>query len=666
MNELERIKELTKILDNANYEYYVLANPTLTDQEFDKYLRELESLEARHSEYDNPNSPTKRVGGMVIEKFQKIKHQIPMLSLPDVFSEEEIIAFDKRIRDAGITPEYVCELKIDGVSVSLRYENGIFKSGATRGDGITGEDISHNVRTIRSVPMHLKEDVSIEVRGEIYMPKESLVKVNLEREKEGLPLLQNCRNAAAGSIRQLDSKVAAKRNLDTWIYHLPNPLDYNIDKHYDALKYMEKLGLKVNPANRIVKNIDEILAFIHEYGEKRNSLPYDIDGVVIKLNDLHMQEKLGYTSKYPRWAIAYKFPAEEVLTKLTDIIFTVGRTGRITPNAVLEPVIIMGSTVKRATLHNEEYILEKGLKIGDTVSIRKAGDVIPEVVGPKIERRTGEEQEFKMISTCPICGTVLQKKEGQVDHYCPNESCPARHTETLIHFASRHAMNIDGLGEQIMQDLFNLGFVKKIPDIYLLKNHKEDLIELEGYGSKSVDNLLTAIENSKENSLERLLFGLGIGGIGDKTALLLARKYKTLEELSTKTKEELESIKDIGPILAYNIVAYFNDPNNKEIINKLMEYGINQTYKGEELKNNELISGRRFVVTGTISFMGRDEIERIIDSYGGHASSSVSAKTNVVIVGDNPGSKATKAKDLGIEIWDEEKLYSIFNDLGEI
>ena len=666
MNEIERITELTKILDEANYEYYVLSNPSLSDQEFDKYLRELELLEARHPEYQNENSPTKRVGGMIIDKFKKIKHQIPMLSLPDVFNEEEIIAFDKRIRNEGITPEYVCELKIDGLSVSLRYENGNFISGATRGDGVTGEDITHNVRTIKTVPMRLKQDVTIEVRGEIYMPKESLIKANKERAEKGLPPLLNCRNAASGSIKQLDSSVAAKRNLNTWIYHLPNPLDYNISKHSDALNFMKELGLKVNPDTRIVHSIDEILAYIHEYGEKRNSLPYDIDGVVIKLNDIRLQEKLGYTSKYPRWAIAYKFPAEEVLTKLTDIVFTVGRTGRITPNAVLEPVIVMGSTVKRATLHNEEYIIEKDLKIGDIVSIRKAGDVIPEVVEAKTERRTGNELPFQMIKTCPICGTVLQKKEGQVDHYCPNESCPARHTEGLIHFASRHAMNIEGLGDQIMQDLFNLGFIKRIPDIYLLKNHKEDLIELEGYGNKSVDNLLIAIENSKQNSLERLIFGLGIGGIGDKTALLLARKFKTLDSLSSKSKEELESIKDIGPVLAYNIVEYFNDENNIKIIEDLKEYGLNTSYTGEEIKESDLISGKRFVVTGTISFMGRDEIEHIIDSYGGTASGSVSSKTNVVIVGDNPGSKATKARDLGIEIWNEEKLYSIFKDIGAI
>lgn len=666
MNPEERIKELVKILEKANYDYYVLANPTITDQEFDKYLRELEKLEEAYPEFASENSPTKRVGGEVIDKFKKIKHQIPMLSLPDVFSEEEIILFDERIRKSGYNPEYVCELKIDGLSVSLHYDNGVFKTGATRGDGITGEDITHNVRTIRTVPMNLKRPETIEVRGEIYMPREVLTSLNAERAKENLPLLQNCRNAAAGSIRQLDSKIAAKRNLNTWIYHLPNPLDYGLKTHYEALEFMKNLGFKVNPANRIVKSVDEILDFIHEYAEKRPKLSYDIDGVVIKVNDLEMQEKLGFTSKYPRWAIAYKFPAEEVLTKLTDIIYTVGRTGKITPNAVLDPVIVMGSTVKRATLHNEDYILMKDLKVGDTVSLRKAGDVIPEVVEAKKERRTGNETPFVMIQKCPICGSSLKKKEGQVDYYCMNPLCPARHIEGLIHFASRHAMNIDGLGERIMEDFFNLGFIKSITDIYYLDKHKEDLVELEGYGHKSVDNLLLAIEKSKENSLERLIFGLGIEGIGDKTALLLAKTFKTLDNLMTKTKEELLEIRDIGPTLALNIYDFFRQENNQKLISELKELGLNTKYLKEEDKENSLISDKRFVITGTISFLGRDEIEAILESYNGHPSSSVSSKTDVVIVGENAGSKYEKAKALGIPIWDEEKLYSILKDLGEI
>ena len=662
----KRVIELTKILNDANYEYYVLANPTLTDQEFDKYMRELEEIEKEYPELADNNSPTKRVGGEVIDKFQKIKHKIPMLSLPDVFNEDEIREFDERIRKAGFSPEYVCELKIDGLSGSFHYENGKLITGATRGDGVIGEDITHNVKTIRSLPLTLKEPIDIEVRGEIFMPRETLAKLNQERSELNLPLFQNCRNAAAGSIRQLDSKIAAGRGLDTWIYHLPNPLDYGITKHWDALEFMKKLGLKVNPANRLVKNIEEILAFIHEYGEKRSSLPYDIDGVVIKVNDLAMQEAIGYTSKYPKWAVAYKFPAEEVLTKLVDIIFTVGRTGRITPNAVLEPVIVMGSTVKRATLHNEDYVIEKGLKIGDTVSIRKAGDVIPEVVEAKLERRTGNEKDFVMIKNCPICNYPLQKKPGQVDHYCLNPKCPARHIEGLIHFCSRKAMNIDGLGERIVEDFFNLGFIKSITDIYHLETHKKDLQELEGYGKKSIENLLEAILNSKQNSLEKLLFGLGIEGIGDKTALVLAKRYKTLDNLMAQSEEELKNLKDIGPVLAHNIYTYFQNVDNRELINNLKELNLNMTYLGEEEKYHELISGKRFVVTGTISFMGRDEIEHVLESYGGKASSSVSSKTDVVIVGDSPGSKADKAKELNIPIWDEGKLYSIFDELNVI
>lgn len=663
MNDIERIKYLTDILDKANYEYYVLDNPTISDQEFDKYLRELEELENKHPEYNNVNSPTKRVGGMVIDKFEKIKHNIPMMSLPDVFSIDEIIDFDSKIKAQGFNPEYVCELKIDGLSVSLHYENGVFKTGATRGDGVTGEDITHNVRTIKTVPMKLQKDISIEVRGEIYMSKKTLEKLNSERKEQGLNLLQNCRNAAAGSIRQLDSKVAASRNLDTWIYHLPNPEDYNIKTHYEALLYMKSLGLKVNPNNRLVKNIDEIVDYINEYAEKRASLPYDIDGVVIKVNDLETQKKLGFTSKYPKWAIAYKFPAEEVLTRLNDIIFTVGRTGKITPNAVLDPVIIMGSSIRRATLHNEDNIKMLDLKIGDMVILHKAGDVIPEVVGPKKERRNGTEKDFKMITNCPICGTKLLKKEGQVDYYCPNLSCPARHTEGLTHFVSRKAMNIDGLGPEIIQDFFNLNFVRKVSDIYSLYKHREDIITLEGYGKKSVDKLLDAIELSKENSLERLLFGLGILGIGDKTSLILARKFKTMDNLINASLESLENIDDIGPVLSVNIFNYFHDENNLLLIDKLKELGLNMKYLGEEIKENNYFTNKRFVITGTISFMGRDEIEHVIESFGGKCSSSVSKKTDAVIVGDSPGSKETKARELNIPIWDENYLKDIFVEL---
>ena len=663
MEEIKkRIKELTDILNKANYEYYNLDNPSITDQEYDKYLRELITLEEKYPELRDSNSPTQRVGGEAIDKFVKVQHKIPMISLANVFNEEEIRDFTGRIKSAGFKPEYVCELKIDGLSVSLHYEHGKLVFAATRGDGVTGEDITHNVRTIKTVPLDLKRDIDIEVRGEIYMNKRTLEKLNLEREKKGEVKLQNVRNAAAGSIRQLDPKIAAKRHLDTWIYHLPNPLDYGIKTHAEALEFMKELGFKVNPASRLVKNEEEIMEYIKEYTKKRDSLPYEIDGVVIKVNNIVMQQELGSTIKYPRWATAYKFPAEEVLTKLIDIKFTVGRTGQVTPNAVLEPVLVMGSTIRRATLHNEDYCLEKDLRVGDIVAIKKAGDVIPEVVEAKYERRTGIEKPFVMIKKCPICGSDLVKK-GNVDYFCVNKDCPKKNIEGLIHFASRGAMNIDGLGEEIIEDFYNEGFLKTILDFYNLKNYREDIIGLEGYGNKKVSNLLLAIEESKNNSVERLIYGLGILGIGVKNAKLLASTYKTMENLSNATYEDLVSIRDIGDILAQNIVNYFANPKNQELINSLEDIGINMNYIGNAVGENELITDKKFVITGTISFMSRDEIKALLESYGGKSVDSVSKNTDIVIVGEAPGSKYDKAKNLGIEIWDEARFKEIVDSL---
>ena len=626
----KRIKELTEIINQANYEYYNLDNPTITDQEYDKYLRELINLEEKYPEFADPNSPTKRVGGEAIDKFNKVAHAIPMISLANVFNEEEIRDFDKRIRNAGFNPTYVCELKIDGLSVSLHYEHGKLKFAATRGDGVTGEDITENVKTIKTVPLDLGQDIDIEVRGEIYMNKATLEKINLEREKNGEVKLQNVRNAAAGSIRQLDPKVAAKRHLDTWIYHLPNPIDYGIFSHYEALEFMKNLGFKVNPASKLVGGIDGILEYIKEYTEKRNTLPYEIDGIVIKVNDIRMQQELGSTVKYPRWATAYKFPAEEVLTKLVDIKFTVGRTGQVTPNAVLEPVLVMGSTIRRATLHNEDYCKSLDLRIGDIVSIKKAGDVIPEVVEAKLERRIGTEKPFEMISTCPICGSTLVKR-GNVDYFCVNDACPKKNIESLIHFASRNAMNIDGLGDEIIEDFYNEGFIRTIPDFYHLNDHKEDIIELEGYGLKKVTNLLLAIEESKQNSVERLIFGLGIPGIGAKNAKLLASIFKDIHTLSNATYEDLVSIRDIGDILAKNIVNYFANPANITLINTLEDMGVNMKYLGAEVKSNENFTDKKFVITGTLEFMSREEAKALIESYGGKCIDSVSKKTDVVI-----------------------------------
>ena len=658
----KRIQELTKIINQANYEYYNLDNPTITDQEYDKYLRELINLEEKYPDLADPNSPSKRVGGEAIDKFNKVTHAIPMISLANVFNEEEIRDFDKRIRNAGFTPTYVCELKIDGLSVSLHYEHGKLKFAATRGDGVTGEDITENVKTIKTVPLDLGRDIDIEVRGEIYMNKATLEKINREREMNGESKLQNVRNAAAGSIRQLDPKVAAKRHLDTWIYHLPNPIDYGIFTHYEALEFMKDLGFKVNPVSKLVGGIDGILEYIKEYTEKRNTLPYEIDGIVIKVNDIRMQQELGSTVKYPRWATAYKFPAEEVLTKLIDIKFTVGRTGQVTPNAVLEPVLVMGSTIRRATLHNEDYCRSLDLRIGDIVSIKKAGDVIPEVVEAKAERRIGTEKPFEMIHTCPICGSNLVKK-GNVDYFCINDECPKKNIESLIHFASRNAMNIDGLGDEIIEDFYNEGFIRTIPDFYHLSEHKEDIIELEGYGLKKVTNLLLAIEESKQNSVERLIFGLGIPGIGAKNAKLLASIFKDIYNISNATYEDLVSIRDIGDILAKNIVNYFANPANISLINTLEDLGVNMKYLGAEVKSNENFTDKKFVITGTISFMSRDEAKALIEAYGGKCIDSVSKKTDVVIVGDAPGSKYTKAQELGITIWNEEKFKEVVDSL---
>ncbi|MBR6112986.1 MAG: NAD-dependent DNA ligase LigA [Bacilli bacterium] len=657
----ERIDELVSILEEANYNYHVLDNPTITDQEYDSLFRELQILEEKYPELVREDSPTHRVGGVVLDGFNKITHSIPMMSLGDIFNEEEIIAFDNRIKKEGINPSYVCELKIDGLSVSLHYEKGILKTAATRGNGTIGEDITNNVKTIKSIPLKINKEIDIEVRGEIYMSKDTLKKLNEEREKKGEPLLQNCRNAAAGSIRQLDSKIAASRKLDSWIYHLPNPEDYGIKTQWESLEFMKELGFKINPNNLLVTDVNGILAYIDAKGKERPSLEYDIDGVVIKVNNISEQKQLGFTAHHPKWAIAYKFPAEQVLTKLTDIIFTVGRTGQITPNAVLEPVIVAGSTISRATLHNEDYVINKDLKIGDIVSIHKAGDVIPEVVEVIKDRRTGKEKEFKMIDTCPMCGSTLIRKEGQADWFCMNDNCPARNIEKLCHFVSRKAMNIDGLGDKIIEDFFNLKYISNITDIYKLDKYREELIELEGYGNKSIDNLLEAINNSKSNSLEKLLFGLGIPNVGEKTAKVLATIYEDLDKLIDASFDELNSIPDIGDIIAQSIVDFFNDSKNINIINELKSIGVNTKYTGPKIEKNDNFYNKTFVITGTLTKYTRDEVEEKIELLGGKTSSSVSKKTYAVIVGENPGSKYTKAQELNIPIWSENDLEEKFN-----
>ena len=655
-NIKNRVEELTKILNDANYKYYVLDDPSITDQEYDKYLRELEELEEKYPEFSYDDSPTKRVGGEVIDSFNKVNHVIPMMSLSDVFSESEVVGFDERIRKEGFNPKYVCELKIDGLSVSLLYRDGKLVRAATRGDGVVGEDITHNVKTIKSVPLVLKEKIDIEVRGEIYMSKKSLEKVNLERLKNGEKPLQNARNGAAGSIRQLDSKIAAKRGLDVWIYHLPNPLDYGIHTHYEALEYMKSLGFKVNPNNRLVNNVDEVLDFINEMGDKRESLPYDIDGVVIKVNNIDMQADIGYTAKYPKWATAYKFPAEEVLTRLNDIIFTVGRTGQITPNAVLDPVIVMGSTISRATLHNENYVKEKDLKIGDIVSIRKAGDVIPEIVEVKKEKRTGKEKDFKMPEVCPVCGAAAIRIDGEAAVRCTGIECPAKLFRNLVHFVSREAMNIDGLGENIIAQLLERNLINNIADIYSLSF--EDVASLKKNGTKFAQNLIDSINASKQNDLYRLITGFGIRNVGVKASKILARKYKTIDNLLEATFDDLSVINDIGPVMADNIREFFLQDQTIDLVKKLKKYGVNTKSLEEDVQDNRF-EGKTFVLTGSLENYTRTEASDIIEKFGGKTSGTVSKKTDYVLAGQEAGSKLTKAQNLGITIITEEE----FNDM---
>ena len=659
MNPQERIKELVDTLNKANVDYFLHDNPSMTDNEYDSLLMELFRLEDEYPQYKLPESPTGSVGSKVLDSFDKITHGTPMFSLADVFNEDEVEAFVNRVEKEVENPEFVCELKMDGLGVNLTYKNGLLVSAATRGDGVVGEDITNNVKTIKYVPIRLTEPIDLEVRGEIYMTKKSFEEANKKRIANGEEPFQNPRNAAAGSARQLDSKIAKERKLDMVLYHVPNTTE---DTHYETLQLLAKLGLPINNNSKKVHNFEEIKKFIEEWTIKRPDLPYEIDGIVIKLNDIKGQRLMGNTAKYPRWAVAYKFPAEQVVTKLEDIIFTVGRTGQITPNAVLSPVKVAGSTIRRATLHNESYIREKDLRIGDFVIIHKAGDVIPEVVAPVLERRK-DVSFFEMIDECPICHTPLIKSASQIDYLCPNEHCPARKIEGLVHYVSRPAMNIDGLGDAIIEDFYNLNIITKIEDIYNLKDKKEELIELEGFGNKSVDNLITSIEASKSNSLERLLFALGIPGIGAKTAKVLAKKYDNIDNLMKATEEELTNINDIGNILAKNVVSFFKDEKNKQLINNLKEIGINMEYKGEKVLNNPLISNKKFVITGTISFMTRDEIKTLIERYDGSAIDSVSKKTDVVIVGDSPGSKYDKALKLGIEIWNEDKLKEVIESL---
>jgi len=654
---MERIEELRRLLNQYNYEYYVLDRPSVTDAEYDRLMQELITLEEQYPEFKTKDSPSQRVGGQALDAFQKVEHRVPMLSLANAFNEGDLRDFDRRVRQEVGEVAYVCELKIDGLAVSVRYEDGFFIQGATRGDGVTGEDITENLKTIRSLPLKLNQPVTLEARGEAYMPKRSFERLNEERAARGEEVFANPRNAAAGSLRQLDPKVAASRHLDMFVYALVNAEELGIHSHSEALDYLQQLGFKTNPERRRCATMEEVVEFVNSWQEKRPHLPYDIDGIVIKVDSFEQQKQLGATAKSPRWAIAYKFPAEEAITKLIGIELSVGRTGVVTPTAILEPVRIAGTVVQRASLHNEDLIRAKGIMIGDFVVVKKAGDIIPEVVSTLPERRTGSEQPFFMPTHCPECDSELVRLDGEVALRCLNPKCPAQIREGLIHFVSRQAMNIDGLGEKVVAQLFQAGLVHDVADLYALT--KEQLLALERMGEKSATNLLQAIEASKQNSLERLLFGLGIRHVGAKAAKILAEQFETMERLQAATKEELTAIHEIGEKMADSIVTYFAKQEVKELLDELRSYGVNMTYKGQKASaamSTSLFAGKTIVLTGKLETLSRNEAKEKIEQLGGNVTNSVSKNTDLVIAGIDAGSKLAKAKQLGIEVWDETRF----------
>ncbi|MBE2977367.1 NAD-dependent DNA ligase LigA [Priestia megaterium] len=659
-----RVQELRDLLNQYGYEYYVLDQPSVPDAEYDKLMNELIEIEESFPELKTADSPTQRIGGQVLDAFEKVQHQTSMLSLGNAFNEEDLRDFDRRVRQAvGDEFSYVCELKIDGLAVSLRYKDGYLVLGATRGDGTTGENITENLKTIRSIPLRIKEPLSMEVRGEAFMPRKSFEALNeAKMERDEVPFA-NPRNAAAGSLRQLDPKIAAKRNLDIFVYAMTDTGELEIDSHSESLNLLDELGFKTNRERQTCETIDDVIAYIESWQTQRPELSYDIDGIVVKVDSFDQQAELGTTAKSPRWAIAYKFPAEEVVTKLVNIELTVGRTGVITPTAILEPVQVAGTTVQRASLHNEDLIREKDIRIGDYVVVKKAGDIIPEVVNVIEEKRTGEEQDFTMPTHCPECESELVRLEGEVALRCINPSCPAQIREGLIHFVSRNAMNIDGLGEKVISQLFREQLIKDVADIYTLT--KQQLSELERMGEKSADNLIAAIEASKENSLERLLFGLGIRHVGAKAAKTLAQHFETIDKLTKATYDELVAINEIGAKMADAIVAYFTQEEVQELIHELKEYGVNLTYKGPKLVSVEnvdsVFAGKTVVLTGKLEQLSRNEAKAQIEALGGKVTGSVSKKTDLVVAGEEAGSKLTKANELEIEVWDEARLLTELN-----
>ena len=649
-----RIRELEKVLEYHNNLYYNNDSPEISDMEYDKLLRELEDLEKQFPEYKSENSPTSHVGGTASSKFSPVVHSVPMESLQDVFSKEELIDFDNRVKSAlNEKYEYVVELKIDGLSVSLEYENGYFKRGSTRGDGVTGEDVSENLKTIKDIPINLNKNISsLDVRGEVYMSTEVFNKLNELQEIYEQKLFANPRNAAAGSLRQLDSEVTKKRQLSMFVFNIQAVNGISFNTHFETLKYMEECGFKVVPYYKVIDNIEDVYKRIEEISELRGELPFEIDGVVIKLNSLSQRDVLGSTSKTPRWAVAYKFPAEEKETKLIDIVVQVGRTGVLTPNAVLEPVRLAGTTVRKATLHNIDNILDKDIRIGDTVIVRKAGDIIPEIVSSVKDKRTEELEIYKMPELCPACGEKTVRFTDEAATRCINSSCPAQLMRTIIHFASRDAMDIEGMGPAVVSALIDNNIISSFSDLYYL--NAEDISHLERMGDKSAKNIIDAIEKSKQNDLSKLIFGLGIRFVGAKTAKSLSKHFKSMDNFIKADYETLISIDDIGQKVAGSIIDFFKDNSNILLIEKLKSANVNM--QSLEKIIDERFKGKTFVLTGTLPTLKRDEASKIIESFGGKTSSSVSKKTDYVLSGEEAGSKLEKAKTLGINIISEEEF----------
>ncbi|BAO07163.1 DNA ligase [Enterococcus mundtii QU 25] len=655
----KKAEELRVQLDRWSREYYVLDQPTVEDYIYDKTYAELVAIEEQYPDLITADSPTQRVGGKILSSFEKVTHDIPLYSLNDVFNKEELLAFDQRVQKAiGRPVAYCCELKIDGLSVSLRYENGEFVRGATRGDGSVGENITENLKTVRSVPIKLKEPMSIEVRGECFMPKRSFVKLNQKNEEEGKPVFANPRNAAAGSLRQLDSKITAKRNLDTFLYTVADFGPMQATTQYEALEELDKIGFHTNHEKRLCHSIDEVWAFIEEYHEKRKDLPYEIDGIVIKVNDFSLQDQLGFTVKAPRWATAYKFPPEEVETVIEEIEWTVGRTGVVTPTAIMTPVRVAGTTVSRASLHNGDYIQMKDIRLNDTVQIYKAGDIIPEVAQVILDKRPKDSEPYKMPEHCPVCHSELVHLDEEVALRCINPKCPAQMKEGLNHFVSRNAMNIDGLGPRVLEQMYDKKLVADVADLYKLT--EEELLTLDKIKEKSANNILTAIDNSKENSVERLIFGLGIRHVGAKAAKILAEHFGDLETLSRSNFESIIQLDTIGDIIADSVVTYFDNEEVHELMEELKQAGVNLEYKGirsTQLKEVESpFKNKTIVLTGKLTRFTREEAKETIENLGGKVTGSVSKKTDFVVVGEDAGSKLTKAQELGVEVWTEDQM----------